>query len=92
MKFAKPRKPRTPRPRDPARYPEQLALRVDAELLAAIDSARGKRGRAEWIRDVLEQHALTSDLRAVREVIEYATRRGVTREMMAAALPLLAGD
>jgi hypothetical protein len=66
-----------------------IGVRLPGALLAAIDAARGTVERSTWVRQVLEDHLVTGDLRAIREVVEYAARRGVTGEQMAAAASLL---
>jgi hypothetical protein len=66
-----------------------IGVRLPGELLAAIDAARGTVERSTWVRQVIEDHLVTGDLRAIREVVEYAARRGVTGEQLAAAAALL---
>jgi len=61
---------------------ELISLRLPADLLDGIDAQRGTMSRSAWLRDIAERAVLADDLRAVREVLEYARARGVTLEML----------
>jgi hypothetical protein len=64
----------------------RVALALPRDLLAEIDKLRGPVERATWIRNVLEERVRGGEAQSVREVLEYAARRGLSPEKLADAL------
>ena len=60
-----------------------VAIRLPVDLLERLDDARGDVDRSTWIRQVLEDRLLDAEKKALAEVVEYASRRGVTLEQLA---------
>lgn len=78
------RKPgRKPEPGGPT---EVVSVRLPTAVLAEIDRLRGPVERRTWMRQVLEERVAGGEAQALREVLEYAARRGLSPERLADAL------
>lgn len=77
-----PRTSRRGRPPIGARVP----LALPADLIEQIDELRGRETRSSWIRGVLDAAVRGGESEAVREVLAYAERRGISRDRLAEVL------
>ena len=59
-----------------------VSIRLDDALRAAMERKRGSMELSAWIREALRRAVESPDDQAVREVVEYMARRGVTIDML----------
>ncbi len=70
---------------------KMIAIRLAPELETGAKAAAKLAGvdLSTWIRQRIEDSLIPDDLAAIRDVVRYATRRGVTGPALVAAAKLL---